>query len=187
MKPYRTAIAVAILATLSFALVALYLRDLPKTVAREREGACLALEPQVVDAPAVTFELPDETGRMRNLENFRGQVVLLNFWATWCPPCVQEMPSMERLAKRLQGKPFSFLAVSADDSWDIVKKFFKDLGTRSALTVLLDTSKETPRRYGTEKFPETYLIDRSGHIVYRFVNLRDWSSDAAVQCIESVL
>lgn len=164
-----------------------YLRALPEIVERDRTGACLSLQPVRLGRPALPFELPDETGKLRSLDSLHGKVVLLNFWATWCPPCVEEMPSMEQLARRLAGKDFALVAVSVDDSWELIRDFFARRPTKSALMVLRDASRQIPHRYGTEKFPESYLIDRDGNIRYQFIDKRDWSSESAVQCIESLL
>lgn len=91
---------------------------------------------------------------------------------------------MDRLAKQMRDEDFAMVAVSVDESWDLVRNFFPG-GT--TMTVLLDTKKESPTRYGTEKFPETYLIDKQGRIRYHVVNKRDWASPEARRCIESLL
>jgi thiol-disulfide isomerase/thioredoxin len=111
-------------------------------------------------------------------------VVFLNFWATWCPPCREEMPSMEVLARKLEGRQFVMLAVSVDESWDLVRQFFPK-GT--SMSVVLDKDRTAPKLYGTEKFPETFLIDRSGRLRYQIINQRDWASPQAQACIESLL
>ena len=89
----------------------------------------------------------------------RGHPVMLNFWATWCPPCVDEIPALEDLARRIDGTDLRLLAVSVDEDWDTVRRFFAK-GTR--IGVLHDASKELPKKYGTEKYPETFLIDAQG-------------------------
>jgi peroxiredoxin len=153
-----------------------------------REEACRALAPDPLppmlrggqDAP--DFELADSQGKTWSLKSLRGRPVLLNFWATWCPPCVEEMPSMEALARRL-GDRAVVLAVSVDEDWETVKKFFSQ-GTD--LPVLLDTSKEFPKKYGTEKYPETFLIDSQGKVRHAFINKRNWGAAEAALCVESV-
>jgi peroxiredoxin len=153
-------------------------------LARTRTAPCMALEPVPRGDVAPEFNLPDHAGRQVSLASLQGKVVLVNFWATWCPPCREEMPSMDRLAASMRGKDFVMVAVSVDDTWQQVREFFPS-GT--TMSVLLDLSKEVPKRYGTEKFPETFLIDRSGRIRYQVVNKRDWSSPQARECIESLL
>lgn len=155
---------------------------------RTRAAACEALHPdplpaalQVGDAP--DFELADGTGKKIALSSQKGHPVLLNFWATWCPPCTEEMPSMEALAAGLEGSDIRTLAVSVDDDWKPVKQFFTR-GTR--LGVLLDPSKDVAKRYGTEKYPETYFIDAKGHVRLYFINKRDWSRPEVIACLESL-
>ena len=118
------------------------------------------------------------------LDSSKGKVVLVNFWATWCTTCVVEMPSLEKLTRRMQGKPFTALAVSVDSEWDVVRKFFPE---GAAMTVLLDKDKTIPARYGTEKFPESFLVDAEGNIRYFIVSERqNWHSDEVVACLEAL-
>ena len=179
-------------------LVFLFARALPAAMEKARTGelagkasACEALQPSPVNAalgaiPATApdFALKDYAGREVRLSSLRGNVVLVNFWATWCGTCVVEMPSMERLVEKERGKPFRLLAVSVDDDWPAVRKFFAK-GT--PLEVLLDTTRETPKRYGTDKFPESFLIDKDGTIRYYIVSNRDWSAPAVSACIDALL
>jgi peroxiredoxin len=135
--------------------------------------------------PAPDFTLPNHDGQSVSLSSLRGRVVLVNFWATWCNTCVVEMPSLEHMAERLQGKPFSLLAVSVDDNWDVVRKFFPE---GSSLSVLLDKDRSVPARYGTEKFPESFLIDAEGNVRYYIISERQiWHTDEVQKCIEALL
>jgi thiol-disulfide isomerase/thioredoxin len=111
-------------------------------------------------------------------------VVLVNFWATWCNTCVVEMASMERLVQQERGKKFRLLAVSVDDNWDAVRKFFAK-GT--PLDVLLDTGRDVPKKWGTEQFPESFLVDKDGTIRYYIVSNRDWSAPSVSACIDALL
>ncbi len=153
------------------------------TAGLARDSACAVLSPDPLSAQlrglAPDFDLVDKAGKHWSLAKLRGQPVLVSFWATWCPPCVEEMPSLEALARRLAGKA-TVLAISVDEDWATVDKFFPQ-GT--ALTVLLDSSHEVPARYGTSKFPETFLVDRDGKVRHAFINKRDWSPPDAVACI----
>jgi cytochrome c biogenesis protein CcmG/thiol:disulfide interchange protein DsbE len=155
---------------------------------RTRGAACQALRPDPLPAAlqsteAPDFALEDVTGKTISLRSLRGHPVFLNFWATWCPPCTEEMPSMESLAVGLDGTDVRTVAVSVDEDWDVVKRFFAR-GTR--LGVLLDRSREVPKRFGTDKFPETYLIDARGYVRHYFINKRDWSRPEAIACLESL-
>src|SRR5262245_29759698 len=158
------------------------------TLARTRDGACVALNPDPLpeilrNGATPDFQLPDATGRTVSLSQQRGHPVFLNFWATWCPPCVDEMPSLEDLARRLKDTDMRMLAVSVDDDWGKVRRFF---AKGSDIGVLLDTSHDVPKKFGTEKYPETFLIDAAGRIRYYFINTRDWSRPEAIACLESL-
>ena len=179
-------------------LLALFGRALPEAAERARDGfrrtheaACEALSPAAqnpvlgeLPQPAPDFALKDYAGREVRLSSLRGQVVLVNFWATWCKTCVVEMPSMEKLVGKMRGKPFRLLAVSVDDGWPEVRQFFSR-GTQ--LQVLLDPSRETPKKFGTEKFPESFLVDRDGNIRYYVISDRDWAKPEVGACIDSLL
>ena len=164
-----------------------FVRGASDTMTRTRDGACVALDPTEIPAALKDahpdFQLPDVNGKMTSLREQLGHPVLLNFWATWCPPCIDEVPSLEDLARHIQGTGSRMLAVSVDDDWDKIRRFFAK-GT--PIPVLLDTSKEVPKKFGTEKFPETFLIDAAGRVRYYFVNKRDWSGPEAVACLESL-
>jgi len=158
------------------------------TLARTRGGACTAMQPDPLPAflqngPTPDFQLPDLAGRTVSLSGQKGHPVMLNFWATWCPPCVDEVPSLEDLARKLDGTDLRLLAVSVDDDWGKIRRFFPK---GSAIGVLLDTSQEVPKKFGTEKFPESFLIDAAGRVRYYFINKRDWSRPEAVACLESL-
>lgn len=176
-----TAGAIAVVATQFFAAAG-------EALERTRASACRSLKPDPIpaslkDVEAPDFELPDAEGRKISLRSQRGHPVLLNFWATWCPPCTEEMPSLEKLAAGLQGSDVRTLAVSVDEGWKEVKTFFAQ-GTR--LGVLLDVSKEVPKKYTTEKYPETFFIDAQGRVRHYFVNKRDWSKPEVIACLESL-
>lgn len=159
-----------------------------ETLARTRENACRALQPDPIPAAlqnreAPDFKLPDASGNMVSLSSQKGHPVAVNFWATWCPPCIEEVPSLEAMATSLEGTDLRLLAVSVDDDWDPIRRFFVK-GTK--IGVLLDKSHEVPKTFGTDKFPETYFIDSAGHVRYYFINKRNWAKAEAVACLESL-
>lgn len=119
---------------------------------------------------------------MVSLRGQRGRSVLVSFFATWCPPCVEEIPSLDRLARRL-GDKAKVIVVSVDEDVEALKKFFAQ-GT--AATVVHDPTKKIPASFGTFKFPESFLIDPTGTIRYAFINQRDWSIPEAASCIEGL-
>lgn len=151
--------------------------------------AIIDLDGQWVDRPAPEFELSDRQGQVHTLSQYRGQVVFLNFWASFCAPCREEMPSMESLVRQYEAQGLTMVAISLDDGWQDVDRFMNSFlpGQRSAMTVLLDADEETAHRYGTELLPETYIIDRNGQIVARFVGDYDWTRAEVKQIIEGLL
>jgi len=155
-----------------------------ETIASTRQNACRALTPSPIpealaNGPLPDLKLPDANGKMWSLADLKGRPVLLNFWATWCAPCVEEMPSLEKLASQV-GKDAVVLAVSVDEDWATVRRFFLK-GT--PLSVVWDETKEVPKKFGTEKFPETFLIDAEGKLRYYFINKRKWDSREALDCL----
>jgi thiol-disulfide isomerase/thioredoxin len=128
-----------------------------------------------------------DTGEVVDISQYKGKWVFLNFWATWCPPCRDEMPSMEMLNRRfMQDHPneVQMVAVSVDEDWKEVNRFFGD--TKPTFTVLHDRAKEASGAFGTNKFPETYLIDPNGVVVAQFIGPRDWYNQATVQYFEDL-
>jgi peroxiredoxin len=126
---------------------------------------------------APLFSLPRlDGGAPVRLSDLRGKVVLLNFWATWCKPCEDEMPAMQRLYEGLAGTDFEMLAVSLDAERAPVEAFQERLGL--SFPILHDPAKAVSEAYQTYRYPESYLIDRDGRILARYIGPRDW--DAAV-------
>lgn len=141
-------------------------------------------KPKVGD-PAPDFTLPTLGGNPVRLTNYKGKVVFLNFWATWCPPCREEMPSMESLYQRLKGRDFEMLAVSIDSKGeDHVRSFV----SKYALTfpVLLDPNKEVYRLYGLTGVPETFIVNKHGDIVLKIIGPQDWMKKQWLDYFEGV-
>ncbi len=182
----RRALAIAIVVLATVTLAVRFFAGAAWTAAAARDSFCRALSPDPLSPKlqglAPDFELADAAGKRWSLRALRDRPVLVSFWATWCPPCVEEMPSLEDLARRL-GDRATVLAVSADESWDAIRGFFPR-GT--PLTVLLDPSRQVPARWGTSQFPESFLVDPTGHVRYAFINQRDWSIPEATACIEDL-
>ena len=143
-------------------------------------AACSRQEEPVVEGKvAPDFALTDLAGRQVRLSDYRGKVVLLNFWATWCPPCREEIPSMVRLNQSMAGKPFQMLAVSIDEGGkDAVERYFKNSGL--VLPALLDTDHRISGRYGTTGVPETFVLDKKGVILKKVVGGMDWSDPQVI-------
>jgi len=135
---------------------------------------------------AAEFTLPDLNGKTYKLSDFRGKVVFLNLWATWCPPCRMEMPSMEALYRKLQQRDFVMLAVAEDEGGAAaVGPFVRDLGL--SFPVLLDPDATLAPRYGATGYPETFIIDRNGQVVKHTIGPAEWASDEWIAYFEQLL
>jgi len=136
-------------------------------------------------SPAPDFTLPGPDGRKISLKDFRGKVVFLNFWATWCESCRDEMPSMERLYREFGRKDFEIVAVNVKDKRPAALAFVKDL--KLSYPILMDPDGEVGLLYGAFGLPVTYLIDRKGTLLARLWGPADWSSPAAKNLIKSLV
>ena len=134
---------------------------------------------------APDFTVPGLTGQALRLSDFKGQMVFLNFWATWCPPCKEEMPSMERLNRRFRGQGFTMVAISIDADTAAVPPFVKQFGL--TFPIGLDPKMEVASGYALRALPTTVLIGRSGRMVAFAFGPRDWDSAAAHALIEGLL
>ncbi len=138
------------------------------------------------DSPAPDFSLPRVGGGGAvSLSDSRGKVVLVNFWATWCKPCEDEMPAMERLYRELGTDHFELLAVSVDESMAEVSAFRERL--ELSFPILLDAEKRVAQAYQTFRFPESFLVGRDGVVVERYVGPREWDARAYVSRIRDLL
>jgi peroxiredoxin len=146
----------------------------------EISGRLYALGFQVwrPDNAAPAFTLQNLAGRDISLKNYRGKIVLLNFWATWCPPCRSEMPSMEKLYRELEGSAFEMLAVDLQESPEQVRRFVESNGY--SFPVLLDTTGRTGAAYQVSGIPTTYIIDKDGNVLASTVGAREWHSEEII-------
>jgi len=122
------------------------------------------------NAPDFTVQDSDRTVALNQL---RGQIVVLNFWATWCPPCVEEMPSLVEMQRRMKAKGVTVVAVSIDVDESAYKSFLKQHGVD--LLTVRDPGQRTPNLYGTHGWPETFIIDRNGVMRRKFIGAVDWT------------
>jgi thiol-disulfide isomerase/thioredoxin len=127
--------------------------------------------------PTPGLELEDMHGRVHALAHYRGKVVLVNFWATWCEPCRDEMPSIERLRHLLDGQPFEVLAVNLAEPRTRIEKFLQHMPI--GFPVLLDKDTRTAKAWQAHVLPATYLVDPSGRVRHQHFGDRDWSAGPA--------
>lgn len=138
-----------------------------------------------VGSVAPDFSLNDLSGQPVRLSELRGMVVLLNFWATWCPPCQEEVPSLSRLNAAMTGHGFRMLAVSIDnDGSTAVEAFFRKTGYR--LPTLLDSGGMVSKMYGITGVPETFILDRHGVIRKKVVGPRAWDDPSIINYLEEL-
>ena len=126
----------------------------------------------MIGSAAPQFAVEDSDRRI-SLGDFKGKIVVLNFWATWCPPCVDEMPSLVRMQQLMRDKGVTVLAVSVDADGGSYHKFLKDHNVN--LLTVRDPDQKSNNLYGTFKFPETYIIDRNGVVRRKFIGSVDWN------------
>ena len=125
--------------------------------------------------PAPDFALEDMDGEIHRLSDLRGRVVMVNFWATWCPPCREEMPSMEAVYQGLKDEGFQVLAVNQWESPDQVFPYMGQLDVYPSFPVLFDRDSSVAEAYGVKGLPTTVLIDPQGRVVYRAVGGRNFN------------
>jgi peroxiredoxin len=142
-------------------------------------------ESQIEGTPAPDFTLPDLNGINHTLSNYKGKVVFLNIWATWCQPCKDEMPSMEKLYQKFKDKDFAMLAVSIDkDGKKSVEPFMKEY--KLTFPALLDPEGTTSKLYKTTGVPETFIIDKKGTVIHKVIGPRDWGTDKVFEVFEKI-
>ena len=130
------------------------------------------------------IKLQNTAGRYVRLNDFRGKIVFLNFWTTWCPSCRTEMPAMEKLHRKLFGKNFAMVTVNIKESAAQVKKFFKEY--KLTFTALLDTTGEVSTGFGIRGIPTTFILDKSGTIIGSITGPREWDSKKTVALFEQL-
>jgi peroxiredoxin len=141
--------------------------------------------PAKIGMEAPDFTLKDLQGNTVTLSEYRGKVVFLNFWASWCPPCREEMPSMERLHEVYAGRDFVMLAVNVEQDVHDVRAFLEKHPHK--FQIPLDAAGRAQGLYGVYRFPETFLIDKNGRIAEHYLGARDWSSVEFLSKINTML
>jgi len=165
----------------------------PRTAAQVRAAASHdateaggeLLRPVAEPFPAPPLVLPDLAGGRVDLASRRDRVVLVNFWATWCPPCVEEIPSLNRLHERLAPRGFEVLAVDVGETWEQVQEFLRERPVQ--FPVLLDTSGESFKRWKAYAFPTSLLLDRQHRVRYAVYGAFAWDSPEVVEIVSRLL
>lgn len=150
-----------------------------------KKGAPVPVSKAVEGAAAPDFTVKDLEGKDVKLSALKGSVVLVNFWATWCPPCKEEIPSMIKLNKAMAGKPFRMLAISLDEGGKgDVQKFFKG---NNDLPTCFDPDGKVSQLYGTTGVPETFIVDKQGIIQKKVVGGMDWGTPEVISYLDDLL
>jgi len=134
---------------------------------------------------APDFSLPDLKGATTTAATFRDQVLLINFWATWCGPCREEMPALDRLQKQFAGKGLAVIGISVDSELGVVKEFIKDAKTQ--FPILHDPSMKCQDEYKVFAYPTTFLVDRKGIIQKYWIGPQEWESEEFKKILQSYL
>lgn len=145
----------------------------------------LLLDSPTAPVPALDFSSKTLDGKPVRLSDFKGQVVLVNFWATWCVPCLLEMPALDRLNRKMAGQPFKLLAINQAEERGRVQKFAQ--AHDYSFDVVLDPIGEIGSNYGANRLPMTYIIDRKGMVIRRAIGPRQWDSPEAIQLFERLM
>ncbi|MFZ0948800.1 MAG: TlpA disulfide reductase family protein [Candidatus Sulfotelmatobacter sp.] len=141
-------------------------------------GCYSGTRPPRIGSAAPDFTVRDAE-RTVTLSQLKGQVVVLNFWATWCPPCIEEMPSLVQMQQRMKPRGVTVLAVSVDVDQDNYQRFLRDHNVN--LLSVRDADQKSNALYGTFKFPETYVIDRGGIVRRKFIGPVDWTEPDVIE------
>lgn len=157
--------------------------------AAERQQPKLGYMLTAISSPTLApdFTLEDMDARKFSLKDYRGKVILLNFWATWCPPCRREMPSMERLHQNFKGRDFVVLAVNQMEDGDHVFAFTGELEVDPTFTILFDKDSAVSRAYQVQGLPTTYLIDKKGNIRFRAIGGREFDHPEVAMQIQQLM
>ena len=131
------------------------------------------------------FELVTDDGQRLTRSQFGGQLLVLNFWATWCGPCIEELPSLNQFQKRFASSGVVVLGVSVDQNERAYRQFLKRAGV--TFRTSRDPQADLSSRYGTFKYPETYVIDRNGKVVQKHIGPRDWMDERLLAEIKALL
>lgn len=180
----RSTVIIALFVILAGVAVALWMRQSKPqgktTTSAPATGSAL------VGQLAPDFKLPLVGGGEVQLSSLRGKVVMVNFWATWCPPCKAEMPSMERLYAQLKNSGFELLAINVEvDGLEVLPEFLQQ--HPHTFPVAVDTEGDIQVQYGVFRFPESFIVDRDGKVVEHIIGARDWSERTTMDKLRTLI
>ena len=191
-KSIRLKIALLGIVLIAVGIIAMFVFDanpLAGAIPENRSLDQLLVDMGVEVFPSTTRQvevlLQDLNGTDVNIYDFKGKIVFLNFWATWCPTCVVEMPSMEKLHRKLKDQDFALVTISIQDSAAEVQVFFKQ--NQLTFTALLDTIGKTIPEFAIRAIPTTLILDKSGRIVGRAMGMREWDSRESIAMFEQLI
>lgn len=170
-------------------VILMYCLSALTVVTAERQQPKLGYNMSAISSPIVApdFTLQDMDEADFSLRDYRGKVVLLNFWATWCPPCRREMPSMERLHQSSQDKGLVVLALNQMEDEDHVFAYTGELEVDPTFTILFDKDSKVSRAYRVQGLPTTYLIDKQGRIRFRAIGGREFDHPDIEKLIQQLM
>jgi len=190
----KSTIVIILLASvllISSGIIAIVAKDGYPLANKESDGnnleqlmAEIGVSPHPFNNDPLEAKLLSTAGHSVGLDDFRGKIVFLNFWTTWCPTCITEMPSMEKLHQKLVDKNFAMVTVNIQESASQVKNFFEKY--KLTFTALLDTTGEVSTDFGIRAIPTTFILDKSGQIIGRIAGTREWDSRKSVALFENL-
>jgi thiol-disulfide isomerase/thioredoxin len=191
MKKFLTSRTVLILVlVVVFGFAIFYVVDVDTLANGNRSGLDRLFEEMLIlKVPDVSdpleIRLKDINNKDVSISDFRGKIVFLNFWTTWCPTCRIEMPSMEKLHQKLKNRDFAMVTINLQESADQVKNFFKEY--KLSFTALLDTAGEVGAIFSIYQIPTTYILDKKGRIIGKAVGPREWDSKKSISLFEYLI
>ena len=188
--PFKTALLLIILVAIAgFALHLFYNGYVATAGSQQQELDRLFGNMGILKIPHATqpveIQLKDAFGNWIRLSDYRGKIVFLNFWASWCAACVVEMPAMEKLHRRLKDKDFVMVAINMQESDTQVKAFFEKL--KLSFTALLDSNGEVAAGFAVNALPTTFVLDKEGRIVGAAIGPREWDSRASIALFDYLI
>ena len=142
---------------------------------------------EMTPVAAAPLKIKDEEGRVFNLDDLKGKVVLVNFWATWCGPCVEEIPSLVRLGKKMEGKPFKVVTVDIGETKEHVTQFLKMLKIEPNFKVLFDTDGQAAKDWKIYAYPSNYILGKNHKVRYAFRGALEWDNADTIGVIERLI